>query len=221
MARHVPAKKIFYVQRMTNSRRLGINLREFVLYYELQYCPSIDNPMLTRLLDAFGMPPNTKIVLRTRLDSEIDNIQPWAYSKLEWNRLEEEPNRFEKAGAVRTSAACPVYNCHGLTFASRRTQVDWSFKTVSMILNDDGFVEIAEPAARLGDVAIYYDKEGGVSHSGIVVKRGDLNVPIIWSKWGKGYEMVHPLGICPYDPSNVKFYRIMKWKFEDVFSQNS
>lgn len=173
------------------------------------------------ILDSFGVLPPTKIDLRTRLNNPIDNLQPWTYSKLEWSSLDEQPNRFEKLGASRTSEACPVYNCHGLTFACRRTQVDGAASTIASILEDDGFKEIPGREARLGDIVVYYGGDGSVIHSGLVVDVGHMNVPKIWSKWGKGYEMLHPLGICPYDASNVRFYRILKWKFQEVFELNS
>jgi hypothetical protein len=173
------------------------------------------------LLTSAGTPPHTKIVLRTRLDNEIDNVQPWHYSSFEWNQLDAEPSKFEKLGAVRVSELCPVYNCHGLTFASRRTQVDEVGETtIAKILEDDGFREVLEPQARLGDVVVYYDDEGLAQHSGIVISRDAMNVPKIWSKWGKGYEWIHPLGICLWGGMSTRFYRIMKWKFEEVFNQN-
>jgi len=176
--------------------------------------------MQTPILDAFGVPSHGKIVLRTRLDNDIDNIQPWSYSKIEWSRLGESPNQFEKLGARRTSEACPVYNCHGLTFGNRRTQVDDSYKTISGILLDDGFDQIPESEVRLGDIVVYYDGEGNAAHSGIVLNKGDLRGPVVWSKWGKSYEMIHALPVCPYDPSNVKFYRMVRCKFEEIFGRN-
>ena len=176
--------------------------------------------MHTLILNQSGNPVDTKIGLRTRLDNEIDNVQPWWYSQFEWNTLDEQPDQFEKQGAKRTSEANPVYNCHGLTFANRRTQVDYSFSTISRILADDGFNEIPEREVRPGDVVVYYDSDGNADHSGIVIAKGDLNVPIVWSKWGKGYEVIHALPVCPYGTSDVKFYRILRWKHNEVFVQN-
>jgi|SRR5580692_1052042 hypothetical protein len=174
------------------------------------------------LLDPSGAPPHTSIVLRTRLDSHIDNLQPWHYSSFEWNQLFAEPSKYESAGAVRVSELCPVYNCHGFTFASRRTQVDEvGESTIARILADDGFVEVPEPQTRLGDVVVYYDDSGVAQHSGMVIGRADMNIPKIWSKWGKGYEWVHPLGVCLWGGMTTKFYRMTKWKFEEVFKVSS
>jgi len=174
------------------------------------------------LLSSSGTPPHTSIELRTRLNNRIDNLQPWHYSSFEWNQLDADLAKYEMLGAIRVSGPCPVYNCHGLTFASRRTQVgETPAVNIARILEDDGFVEVPEPQARPGDVVVYYDETGIVQHSGLVIGRAEMNVPKIWSKWGKGYEWVHPLGICLWGGMPTRFYRIMKWKFEEVFDVNS
>lgn len=182
--------------------------------------------MHTPILDASGNPRDTRIVLRTRLDNDIDNVQPWWYSHFEWNILDEEPNKFERLGAKRTSEANPVYNCHGLTFGNRRAQIaePLGASSIALILRDDGFEEIPESQTRLGDVVVYYGGDGSVDHSGIVVGKNELGSPLVWSKWGKGYEMLHTLGTCPYydsDNENAKFYRILKWQFQQVFGKIS
>ena len=166
------------------------------------------------LYDSSGSAPFTKITLQTRMGRDIDNLQPWEYSHLEWKQLDESPNKYERLGAVRVSEMCPVYNCHGLTFGSRRTQVDGSSATLDMILRDDGFEIIAEKNARTGDVVIYYIM-GLPEHSGIVVDRvpgiGESTTVRVWSKWGKANEWVHPLHICPWAGSEAKFYRMTRW----------
>jgi hypothetical protein len=137
---------------------------------------------------------------------------------MEWNQLGAQLARF--ARAERVSDACPVYNCHGLTFASRRTTVP---PTVLSILADDGFDQIPEKEARAGDIVLYVGPLGEVVHSGFVVNREFVEIvagnrtliPIIWSKWGKGYEMVHPVGECPYlqdEGSETKYYRLLRWQ---------
>ena len=162
--------------------------------------------------------------MRTRLNNDIDNIQPWHYSAFEWNQFGPQSTKYEKMGAVRISEACPVYNCHGLTFANRRTQVEEAGEmTVAKILNDDGYQEVPEAQTKTGDVVVYYNDQGQVEHSGLVVGRivgSGLNVPEIWSKWGKGYEWRHPLRICPWNSMATKFYRMVKWKYEEVFKAN-
>ena len=137
---------------------------------------------------------------------------------MEWNQLGEQLARFVRA--ERVSEACPVYNCHGLTFGSRRTQVT---PAVLPILADDGFDPVPEKQARAGDVVLYLSARGEVVHSGFVISCEEIEIiqgnksriPIIWSKWGKGYEMVHPVGECPYledEGSYAAYYRLRRWK---------
>ncbi len=170
------------------------------------------------VLDASGRYQNSKIELRTRANGEIDNLQVWEHSQMEWGQLGEQLSRFTKA--ERVSEACPVYNCHGLTFGSRRTSVG---PTVLPILDDDGFDPIAEKEARPGDIVIYSDAGGQVVHSGFVIQRKQVEIiigtrsaiPVIWSKWGKGYEMVHEVGECPYleeEGNYPTYYRLQRWK---------
>jgi len=176
-----------------------------------------------RVLSADSVyPPHTQITLRTRLDNEIDNIQSWQHSGAEWQRLYQEPNRWESSGAVRLGEACPVYNCHGLTFASRRTQLyDSTTIVISKVLEDDGYTQVTERSTRVGDVVVYYDEKGEAQHSGIVVSKLEASVIMVWSKWGKGFEVVHPAGNCLWGSLSKKFYRITKWKYEDFFKVNS
>lgn len=172
------------------------------------------------IFDASGVPQHTQIELRTRLNQKVDNLQPWSYSQFEWNTLYDPDNPYEKAGAERVGEVCPVYNCHGLTFGSRRTQIEGSEAVVKMILEDDGFEQIEDKFVKPGDVVIYYGDIGQILHSGIVVRVGALGVPQVWSKWGKGYEWIHPVGVSPYKFSWVGYHRLTKWKPEEILKKN-
>lgn len=171
-----------------------------------------------QVLDASGRYKNSTIELRTRANTAIDNIQVWEHSRMEWDQLGKTLARF--TGAERVSDACPVYNCHGLTFGSRRTQVTHS---VLPILKEDGFDPISEKDARAGDIVIYSNARGEVVHSGFVVARKSVEIimgtqsiiPVIWSKWGKSYEMIHAVGECPYleeEGNYPTYYRLQRWK---------
>ena len=86
-------------------------------------------------------------------------------------------------------------------------------------------MQIPEKDARVGDIVVYFDNDGNQEHSGIVVGQQSLTdlssstqtgfpprqIPQIWSKWGKGNEMVHLVGDCPYHSENVRYYRL-KWE---------
>jgi hypothetical protein len=170
------------------------------------------------VLDASGRYQDTEIELRTRAGNPIDNVQVWEHSRFEWHLLGELLGRFANAECV--SEACPVYNCHGLTFGSRRTQVT---DVVYPILDDDGFdILPSEKDVRPGDIVVYCSARGEVIHSGFIVWRKSVElvpgtksvIPMVWSKWGKGHERLHEIGECPYleDEGNyTRYYRLKRW----------
>lgn len=114
----------------------------------------------------------------------------------------------------RPTNASLRYNCHGLTFASRRTAIIES-ATIQAIFLDDGYAEVDWQDVVAGDIAIYLE-QGDFSHSGIVVSvdRSGI-VPVIWvlSKWGHAHEVVHKLHECPYagqPDSEIRFWRMIQ-----------
>ncbi len=103
-----------------------------------------------------------------------------------------------------------TYNCHGLTFGSRRAEV--SYDDVPLILEQDDSTEVGRDQVLAGDVVVYFSTKefvGEPEHSGVVVEPPDQlkNIKIV-SKWGYGDERVHFLADCPYDPTDVRFFRI-------------
>lgn len=80
-------------------------------------------------------------------------------------------------------------NCAGLVWAARRTAI-YEGSAWDRILSDDGYREIHEGSARVGDLAIYADPDPkvGFLHVGLVVSfdpvlTGSLNkVPRVLSK---------------------------------------
>jgi len=147
-----------------------------------------------------------QLVLTTSKGHTIDNVQVTEVSAFErnWNlRLERDwGNRVH----FRTSLS-PVYNCHGLTFSSRRCRItDNDF--ITLILHDDEYEIISETNAEPGDIIVYYDEDGGPTHSGIVVEQGTasrLKIPRILSKWGIAGEVLHNAPECPYGPERRYF----------------
>jgi hypothetical protein len=100
------------------------------------------------------------------------------------------------------------YNCHGLTFASRRTAIGDSGQ-VQRILNDDAYrkLDLGENPSP-GDIAVY--REGGdIIHSGVIVGSRD-GIPMVLGKWGDCQEVIHAVSYCPYNTAAVSYYRLMK-----------
>jgi hypothetical protein len=88
------------------------------------------------------------------------------------------------------------YNCHGLTFAARRTWIR-DPKEINKILDEDEYKQIQQNEVIPGDIAVYY-LNGDVEHSGQVVKRESYFIWIL-SKWGQCHEAIHLAGDCEYD----------------------
>ena len=108
----------------------------------------------------------------------------------------------------RPVGPCRTYNCHGLTFASRRTGI-WNPAEIHKILKEDEYHEINYKSIMIGDIALYHGNNGDIEHSGIIVSIDDFG-PMILGKWGWAHEVIHRQSDCPYDASSVRYYRIIK-----------
>ncbi|MBM3303001.1 MAG: hypothetical protein FJY85_24020 [Deltaproteobacteria bacterium] len=146
------------------------------------------------------------IRLQTSKGTEIPNSQEAEISAFHRNWSQRLVKQFP--GVRFRTPASAMYNCHGLTFASRRTNIDRT-PAIQDILADDRYEPVDPREALPGDVVLYYSEEGEANHSGIVVEMPqDIKVPIICSKWGTAGEVIHSLKRCPsaYGPT-VKFFR--------------
>ena len=146
------------------------------------------------------------IRLETSRRTGIENYQSLDISQFERNWNAEIPKLHPRITA-RTGMSA-LYNCHGLTFASRRTRISDTAE-VRRILEDDRWEEVELRDVLAGDVVVYFGKEGEANHSGIIVDIDkDLKLPLVCSKWGSGGEYIHQLSDCPsmYGPIS-KFYR--------------
>jgi hypothetical protein len=135
------------------------------------------------------------IRLETAKRTGIDNFQLFDVSAFERNWSARIPQDFPDV--VQRTEMSSIYNCHGLTFASRRTRII-DLRAVQQILSDDNWVEVSDMNSILpGDIVVYSSEEGEPNHSGIVVEMLNLNVPKICSKWGSAGEYIHLLSDCP------------------------
>ena len=108
------------------------------------------------------------------------------------------------------SKATGRYNCHGLTFGSRRTCIE-DATSIPKILEDDSYRPVDSLSVLPGDVILYFDQhDGTVSHSGIVTEVTNIfpkSMRII-SKWGvNGAEFLHWAHKSPYG-TDYRFYRV-------------
>ncbi len=104
-----------------------------------------------------------------------------------------------------------MYNCHGMIFAARRTQI-WDPAQVEKILAEDGYTRVSKDDLEVGDIVMYKNRENGDwEHSCIVVEKLNLaGLPWIkvLGKWGRAHEVVHFLGDSPYAQHEPLYYRL-------------
>ena len=159
------------------------------------------------------------ITVQTRKGSNIENAQ--TNGSLPCTYLADATKlKTKHALATFRTGPCGYYNCHGLTFASRRTRI-WDPKEIKKIITEDGYVKINEAEVFPGDIIIYYTT-GDPQHSGVVLnvkqERNSIMDILILSKWGHGHEVIHNKNDCPYWglADLVEFYRIKSFHHEDA-----
>ncbi|MHB0914213.1 MAG: hypothetical protein ACYC5A_02145 [Thermoleophilia bacterium] len=157
-----------------------------------------------------GNVDNRGIALDSAARRQIPNIQDNEISVTIQNQFPKTERQWGRYVRNLRHGPTSRYNCHGLTFASRRTQI-FTNDAINQILQEDGYEEVRFENVIVGDVIVYYGELGDIEHSGIVISlelfEGRINVPIVCSKWGSYNEIIHKFDECPYEP-NVKFYRI-------------
>jgi hypothetical protein len=146
----------------------------------------------------------SEIALHTRCENQVENEidrRPVRYGD------QTESTAFQRqypSGVHRPTDPSRKYNCHGLTFASRRTWI-WKSLEIEKILKDDDYEVVELRDVMPGDIVVY-SQNGDPEHSGIVVS--NYPVPTILSKWGAAHEVVHRVTDCPYNAGQIAYYRI-------------
>src|SRR5438105_3711220 len=126
--------------------------------------------------------PVAELKLQTRRRTDIVNRLDRAPASDGSKMMAADYKKEFKTAIHRNVGPCATFNCHGLTFGSRRTWIDGS-KQIETILEDDDYKEIRYEQVLPGDIAIY-TKDGQIEHSGIVVEApSKLKLPKILSKW--------------------------------------
>ena len=98
--------------------------------------------------------------------------------------------------ARRRTEVSALYNCHGMTFASRRTRIVRAID-VRRILDDDNYQVVTGANILPGDIVLYLSASGDVNHSGVVVECPLGSPPWVFGKWGNGGEFIHEVRDCP------------------------
>jgi hypothetical protein len=105
------------------------------------------------------------------------------------------------SGANRTMrSADSTYNCMGLVFGGRRLWIEpENFKAIA---DGDGYRDVAEAAATIGDVVAYRRTDQTVVHVGFVIakkgnfEQGTWEITVL-SQWGADGEWIHALRDVP------------------------
>ena len=121
-----------------------------------------------------------------------------------------------QAGAVKLGPPTGRYNCHGLVFASRRTNIPPAGMSTSVNIDDllksDLYVRV--PSPQTGDIIVYRteDQNREVDHTGIVTRVdffGGTPSVLVWSKWGALEEWEHNKDNCPYKKDcTIEYWRL-------------
>lgn len=134
-----------------------------------------------------------KIDLATRAGNPIANDRRPETNPVSLKEAEKIIREAHKSAITRSLTS--KYNCMGLIFASRRTWVDTD--QLELILNDDDYTKLPSLNNVVeGDVVIYKDNGGQITHVGLVsdVKPNltdGSRVITILSQWGRDGEYFH------------------------------
>ena len=118
----------------------------------------------------------------------------------------------------RTQLGPPTgrYNCHGLVFASRRTNIPPinmpDAVDVDDLLGRDQY-ELVDSVPQVGDVAIYRGSNRDIVHSGFVSQIqtvGKTPVIFVWSMWGGVGEFEHQWNAHPYGDCRLECWRLKR-----------
>lgn len=106
--------------------------------------------------------------------------------------------------ATRIGNPTITFDCHGYTFDASRSWINDD--QVDNILGA-GVYNPVVGAKRVGDIIIYRDGSGNVTHSGVVTAVDGLgNVTEVTSKWGALGTYRHAPNCGPYG-TNISYYR--------------
>jgi hypothetical protein len=116
-------------------------------------------------------------------------------------RLLRRPDLFAKVIALDVASAdC---NCHGWVFTGGSY---WLIaEAAEAILADNGYRPV--PAPRVGDLAVYRDEKGTITHTGVVRATVPDGLVLLESKWGDLGAFLHPVDVHPYEGSAPTYHR--------------
>jgi hypothetical protein len=109
--------------------------------------------------------------------------------------------QFQTTGVVRLAPPSGVCNCHGWVFTGGRYWMRGA--DVSVILEDNGYEAVSAPQS--GDLVVYRDGQGRITHTGMVLAVAEGGTTVVESKWGDLGLYLHPAEFLRYGTPH--FYR--------------
>lgn len=161
--------------------------------------------MIIPLIKSASEIPTKEISLTTRMGTPISNVQCYGISQVNRNQFEDFNKKWRHL-LCRTNFS-GIYNCHGMTFASRRTCI-LKDEMIDLILQEDDYKEIDRKEVIEGDIIVYL-QNGLIIHSGVILNRSlGLTPAKVLSKCGCYGEYLHNENDRIYEYDMIKFYRI-------------
>jgi hypothetical protein len=164
--------------------------------FDRRYDAMMDATLL-QMRDMTPPPTATTDTARTdcgtavELDSALAPLSPAELAELERNS---QAVRDRAGQFIRRGAAADESNCHGWVFTGGRYNLRGRF--VEVILSDNGYTPVDTPTA--GDLCVYRDNAGGVSHTGVVQAVLADGGVLVESKWGRLGVYLHAAGDSCY-----------------------
>jgi hypothetical protein len=164
---------------------------------------------LTLLTDPSSLNLATARRARTDAGTAVALYSPQAISEDERSSVPEMrylQQQHMELKVIQTAPPDPRYNCHGWVFAGGRYWV--RSDAVNRVLADNRYDKVERPAA--GDVAIFRNEKGEVTHSALV-RSADEGAPVLLeSKWGRLGRYVHTASDHAYCGHTVTYYRAQR-----------
>lgn len=137
-----------------------------------------------------------ELPLATKRGTRIPNERRREHAPIRLQAAKDIVLRSHPVAQMRSLSA--TYNCMGMVFANRRTWIDTDH--LQLILQEDNYRQTTIDDIQPGDVIVYRDELGSVTHVGLVscieVNLADLSEDMhkvtVLSQWGADGEYFHP-----------------------------
>lgn len=135
------------------------------------------------------------IELSTKIGQSIPNEQAAQLPRVRMEAARDNVLSHHPTAVERSLSS--EYNCMGMVFAARRTWIDPAL--LGIILRGDSYRRVQEESElAVGDVVVYRNRNGSVSHVGVIFSIGlygpdGTRKVVVLSQWGLDGEYFHEI----------------------------